>query len=240
VLSKFREAAPYEPKYANKPGAQAIREFEIDENMDCLLMVKSGGVILRDCQLSLNSLPKRLRSKYPCIVTMPKTFLNMTSCEIIGNVLNFNAAAIFINSHIFISDCTFKDFRAGCIFTLGKPHSMMQIQDSTITNCHVVGVYSQGQGASQQLTRLKMSSIQGAGIFVAKGNQAKIKGCEIFNSRNGIIVVSAQPTVMMCNLYNNQEIGFYSIAKRGLRCDATIKYSTISHNKKFGIVIKGD
>lgn len=127
IQSKFREAAPYEPKYSTKPGAQAIREFEIEENMDCLLMVKSGGVILRDCLLTMNSLPKRLRCKYPCIVTMPKTFINMTSCEVRGNMQNFNAAAIFINSHIFISDCTFSDFRAGCIFSLGKPHSMVCI-----------------------------------------------------------------------------------------------------------------
>jgi hypothetical protein len=54
--------------------------------MDCLLMVVSGGVILRDCQLTLNSLPKQLKSKYPCIVTMPKTFINMTSCEVIGSL----------------------------------------------------------------------------------------------------------------------------------------------------------
>ena len=94
-------------------------------------------------------MPKRLKSKYPCIVTMPKTFINMTSCEVTGNMSNYNAGAIFINSHVFISDCTFTDFKSGGIWCLGKPHQMVYIQDSSISNCHVVGAYCQGQGAQQ-------------------------------------------------------------------------------------------
>lgn len=90
-------------------------------------MVKSGGVMLRDCILTLNSMPKNLKSKYPCIVTMPKTFLNMTSCELIGNKTNHNAGCILINSHVFISDCKFSDFKEGCIYSLGKPHNMVCI-----------------------------------------------------------------------------------------------------------------
>lgn len=31
-----------------------------------------------------------------------------------------------------------------------------------------------------------------------------------------------------------------STAKKGLRCDAVIKYSTITKNKEFGIVITGE
>lgn len=154
-------------------------------------MLVSGGVILRDCLLTLNSLPKRLKSKYPCIVAMPKTFINMTSCEVIGSLQNFNAAAIFINSHVFISDCKFQDFKSGCIFSLGKPYNVVCIQDSTITNCKVVGVYCQGQGSSQQLLRLKISTVQGSGIHVSKGNTAKIKGCEISLAKIGIEVISA-------------------------------------------------
>lgn len=45
---------------------------------------------------------------------------------------------------------------------------------------------------------------------------------------------------MMCHLENNQEVGFCSITKQGLRCDAKIKYSTIIRNKEFGVVITGD
>lgn len=127
VTRKFREAAPYEPKYTTEAGSKLIKEFEIDRKMDCLFMVESGGVILRDCTLSLNSLPKHLKSKYACIVTMPKSFINMTSCEVIGNQHNNCSAGIFVNSHVFISDSEFRNFKSGAIYSLGRPHSMVCI-----------------------------------------------------------------------------------------------------------------
>lgn len=68
---------------------------------------------------------------------------------------------------------------------------MVYIQDSSISNCHVVGVYCQGQGAQQQLIRLKLTTIQGSGIHISKGNQAKIKGCEVTKTKIGIEVISA-------------------------------------------------
>jgi hypothetical protein len=203
IGKKFLEAAPFDIKWEAEINKKAIQEFDIKHSMDCLVMVIEGGVIMRDCQLTLNSMPKRMKSKTPCIVTMPRTFINMTSCELKGNDTNFNTAAIFINSHVFVSDCQFSDFKSGCIFSLGKPHSEVGIQDCTITNCHLVGIYCQGQGAVQTLTRLKISQINGIGISVAKGNMAKIKGCEISKTKVGIQVVSAQPTIMMCNLDQN-------------------------------------
>jgi hypothetical protein len=107
VSSKFKEAAPTDPKYSKKAKSATIKEFEVQPKMDCLFFVHSGGVMMRDCVLTLKSMPKKLKSKYPCIVTLPKTFINITSCELEGNEANHNAACIFINSHVFISDCRF-------------------------------------------------------------------------------------------------------------------------------------
>ena len=127
VGMKFNEANVNEPKYCQLPKLKTIKQFEIHHDMDCLLMVISGGVMLRDCTLTLRSMPMKLKCKYPCIVTMPKTFLNMTSCEVLGTLTNHNAAGIFINSHVFVSDCKFTDFKAGCIYSFGKPHNMVSI-----------------------------------------------------------------------------------------------------------------
>lgn len=44
---------------------------------------------------------------------------------------------------------------------------------------------------------------------------------------------------MMCTLVNNQETGLTFTAKKQLRCDATVKYCTITKNKEFGIVVTG-
>lgn len=45
---------------------------------------------------------------------------------------------------------------------------------------------------------------------------------------------------MMCNLYANHKSGVVTMAKKKLRCDAIIKFSTISSNKEFGIVVSGE
>ena len=127
VSSKFKEAAPQEPKYSKKAKSAAITEFEVTPKQDCLFFVHSGGVMLRDCVLTLKSMPKKLKSKYPCIVTLPKTFINMTSCQLYGNDANHTSACIFINSHVFISDCKFSEFNSGCIFTLAKPGNIVSI-----------------------------------------------------------------------------------------------------------------
>jgi len=44
---------------------------------------------------------------------------------------------------------------------------------------------------------------------------------------------------MMCNLSANHKSGVVTIARKGLRCDAIIKYCTISGNKEYGIVVTG-
>ena len=82
--------------------------------------------------------------------------------------------------------------------------------------------------------------MRGPGIRINKGNQAKIKGCEITQSKSGIEVVSAQPTIVMNTIEKNHESGIISMTRKDLRCDALIKYNTIQRNKDCGIVCTGE
>lgn len=54
-----------------------------------------------------------------------------------------------------------------------------------------MGVYLQGEGAKQVVQRMKIDNVLGPGIKVARGNYAKIKGCEIKNCQCGVHVTSA-------------------------------------------------
>ena len=147
LLSKFKENAPNDPKYTMEASAKCIREFEIQPGIDCICYVKSGGIMFRHCTLTLKSHKKKLKSRIPIIVTFPKTFINLTSCSVLGNEENHNAACIFMNSDVFISDSEFKDFNAGAIYCLANPDNTVEIQDSTISSCEVMGIYLQGEGA---------------------------------------------------------------------------------------------
>jgi hypothetical protein len=53
--------------------------------MDTVICVNSGGVILRECTLSLKSIPNKLNQKFVTVVSFPSTSVNLIGCEFIGN-----------------------------------------------------------------------------------------------------------------------------------------------------------
>jgi hypothetical protein len=107
---------------------------------------------------------------------MPGTLLNLNNCEFIGNETNHDSAVICIQSDAHISNSTFTNFGAGAIFTCAKPDNEVIIQDCKISDCTVVGVYVQGEGACQLVLRLQITNVVGPGIKVGKGSRSKIKG----------------------------------------------------------------
>jgi parallel beta-helix repeat protein len=48
-------------EYRPKACVKSLKEFEISRNMDCIVCLNSGGIILRECTLTLKSIPKRLK-----------------------------------------------------------------------------------------------------------------------------------------------------------------------------------
>ena len=80
LTAKFKENAPNEPKYTMEPSQKCIREFEINPEMDTICYVKSGGVMFRNCTMTLKSHKKKLKSRIPILVAFPRTFINLTSC----------------------------------------------------------------------------------------------------------------------------------------------------------------
>jgi len=74
-----------EVEYRPKACVKTLVEFEIARNMDTIICLNSGGVILRECQLTLKSIPNGLNQKFAALVSFPGTSLNLIGCEFIGN-----------------------------------------------------------------------------------------------------------------------------------------------------------
>ena len=70
LQEKFIEARS-DVQFRKKACVKALREFEITRNMDTVICVNGGGVILRECTLSLKSLPKKLNQKFASVVSFP-------------------------------------------------------------------------------------------------------------------------------------------------------------------------
>ena len=80
---------------------------------------------MRNCLISLRSLPKNLNQKIPALVSLPNTKVNLVNCEFMGNDTNLTAATIFVNSDIVMSSCRFNNFKSGAIFSVS--HSEGQV-----------------------------------------------------------------------------------------------------------------
>jgi len=152
-------------------------------------MVLGGNTILRNCLVSLKSLPENIKSSIPALVAMPGSKINLVSCEFRGTEAINTAGAIVMNSDLLVSDSYFHNFKAGGIFIIGTNDTSIKVADTEVGKCGIVGVYSQGNDCKPLFLRMKINNIEGPAIRVYKANRAKIKGCEIQKCQIGIEVI---------------------------------------------------
>jgi F-box protein 11 len=140
---------------------------------------------------------------------------------------------------MYVSNSTFQNFGAGAIFTCAKPQQEVIIQDSTISDCSVVGVFCSGEGTRQCVQRMTITNVEGPGVKVGKGNKSKIKGNTITLCQNAIDCVSNQANIIMNTCNQNYENGIRTIAKKGIRCDTIVQFNTCLKNKEHGVFCTG-
>jgi hypothetical protein len=59
LTENFKEAEQ-DVKYRDRPCVKSLAEYEIKRDMDSIFCINSGGVIVRECVLTLKSIPNRL------------------------------------------------------------------------------------------------------------------------------------------------------------------------------------
>jgi hypothetical protein len=215
IANKFNEQIKDTEGSSASP--KFLKQFEISKEMDTVLMILGGNLIMRNCLISLRSLPDNIKSSITSFVALPGTRVNLVSTEFRGNEAIMTAGAIMLNSDILMSDCKFYDFKAGAMFFSGNNDTSIKISDSEISRCGVVGIYSQGEDCKPLMLRLNIHNIDGPGIKVYKANRAKIKGCEITKCQIGIEVICGDPFIILNKIFKNYEHGILTISKGGIR-----------------------
>ena len=86
--------------HRTKACVKGLAEFEISRDMDTVICLNSGGIILRECVITMKSLINKLKQKFCSVVTFPQTSLNLIGCDFIGNETDHCTAAITINSNV--------------------------------------------------------------------------------------------------------------------------------------------
>lgn len=199
IANKFSEQVKYQELLTATP--KFLKQFDINKDMDCVVMVLGGDVILKNCMLSLKSLPENIKSSVPVLVSMSGSRLNVVSSEFRGNEAIMTAGAIIMHTDLLISDCKFHNFKAGGLFFSGTNDTNIKISDTSVSRCGIVGIYSQGRDCLPLLLRLKIDNIDGPGIKVYKANRAKIKGCELTKCQIGLEVMCGGPFILLNKIY---------------------------------------
>lgn len=88
---------------------------------------------MRNCLISLKSLPDNIKSSIVSFVALPGTRINLVSTEFRGNEAILTAGAIMLNAEILMSDCKFHNFKAGAIFYNGNNDTIIKISDTEIS-----------------------------------------------------------------------------------------------------------
>jgi hypothetical protein len=108
IVKNFKEMQFPNLDYHNKPSPSCIRDMRIDPNMNTIIMVNHGAVLIRDCLFTLRSLPKDLTRKVPCFVALPHTHISIINSEFVGCSGNLTAAIVTVNAtSAVISMCRF-------------------------------------------------------------------------------------------------------------------------------------
>jgi hypothetical protein len=119
LSEKFKEAQQ-DVKYRPKACVKSLAEFDISRDMDSIFCVNSGGVIIRECTLTLKSIPNHLNQKFVSLISFPHSSLNLIGCDFIGNESDHTSGLICINSNVQVSNCRFTNFNQGALHLISK------------------------------------------------------------------------------------------------------------------------
>lgn len=108
IVKNFKEMQFPELDYHRKPNVSCIKDMKIEPNMNTIVLIAKGSLLVRDCLFTLRSLPKDLTRKVPCIVALPRTHLNIINSEFVGCSGNLTAGLVSVNAaSTVVSMCKF-------------------------------------------------------------------------------------------------------------------------------------
>ena len=147
--------------FQGKGSEKAMQDFFRDpiEAMHCIILVKSGTLILEGCKFSLNGLAHYFqRRKVPCITVLDlqgsnssaeRTKLHMKECKLKGDDLTnektWTAGILSVDSDIRIVRSHFENFKSGAIMLQAKEGNSVKVEENQIMSCDTNGIYVQGK-----------------------------------------------------------------------------------------------
>lgn len=92
-----------------------LGEYDIKPDMDTVIMVKGGNLILRNSLISTLPIPKNVKVNIPALVTLQGSRANIISTEFRGNEFIMTSGILSINADLLLSHCQMSNYKGGGI-----------------------------------------------------------------------------------------------------------------------------
>lgn len=150
IAKRFKELNFSKPDIHKRPNVSCLKDMELGPSMNTIILINSGSLLLRNCLLTLQALPKDLTRKIPCIVGLPGTHLSIVNCEFVGSKINLTAALVTVNAtKVVVSMSRFTKFIGGAVYSVAEAKDLdagvfgseYLMQDCKFDDCNLMAIY---------------------------------------------------------------------------------------------------
>ena len=119
IVRKFKELQLLKQEVHKKPNIKVLEDMSLDPEMNTVLVVESGSLLMRNCLITLRPLPSNLTRQVPAILALPGSHVTFVNCDFIGNSSNVTTGMVLLHCvTVMISLCRFYRFRGGAVYTI--------------------------------------------------------------------------------------------------------------------------
>lgn len=221
------------------PYQELVNKFEIDQNLNSIILLNGGKLYLEDCMLSLNFIVKTHVAILPALVVNEGAEAIVNKCEIKGNKNHLTVGIMCRNGNLVLKETKIHNHKAGGVLIQAKEHNIIKIANCKIVFNDIVGVHLVGEDSSPNLENNRIENNNGPGIKVGIATKAKIVKNTIKLNQDGIHVMSADPHIFKNKIEKNYQNAIFVCTHDDIRCDGLMEKNEISANKRNGIHVTG-
>ena len=228
---------------ADKEAHGCMTLFNNEQDAVCLILIKSGTLILQGCSLSVESIKKNsLKYKVPCVYQMADTCSFIQKCSFRGGGLHkADTAGIYNkNGNSLIQNCQFHQFQSGGVIADLAARNIFVFRDNAIVSCSATGLYIEGEGSQPVILHNVFMVCKCSSIIINTRVDALIAMNEMQINGVGIEILNNKSIVFENTIQKCHDDG---IAVRGTSeshlAQPTIQKNYIEASTHNGIVCEG-
>ncbi|KAL4497849.1 hypothetical protein ABPG72_000604 [Tetrahymena utriculariae] len=223
-----------------EPDLELVNKFPIEPDMNCILFVEGGELVMEKCLLSLNFIISNNRNILPAVIVTENGKIDFSQVEIKGNINHETIGVILRKGNAKIDKSKIYGHLFGGIAIWSNKNNVIKITNSKIYKNSKIGIHCVGEDGEVLIEGNKIENNNGSGIKIGIANKTSIIKNEIKQNQVGVEVISGEPFIFSNKIDKNYTDGILTNTFDKIRCDAIIKNNlSICRNNDNGIHCKG-